>query len=321
MFATYSVCGLRIRSNLPLPGLAAVPYSTPTDLTVTFGASLDCPVSDERVYHVGHHLNERCEPKSIVWRSGSGFRIVFSDGVKFLLDAEGSTVKVAYPASLTLEYVTTYLVGLVLGFVLRLKQFLCLHAAAIVIENRAVALLGAHGAGKSTTAAAFSKLGYSVLSDDITCLVHNGDTSMVQPGYPRVNLWSDSVQLLYGASDALPQIALDWDKRYLDLGQDGGRFCSTAMPLAAIYVLGRDSDAGSVLLVERVSGQQAVLALVGNTYMNLLLDKGMRAYEFDAIYRLLADVPVRRVIRHTASEHPYAVCERIISDLKSIGRA
>jgi hypothetical protein len=222
---------------------------------------------------------------------------------------------------LTLEYVTTYFVGLVLGFVLRLKRFLCLHAAAVVIESRAVALLGAQGAGKSTTAAALFKLGYSVLSDDITCLVQDGDTSMVQPGYPRVNLWSDSVQLLYGAPDSLPQIARDWDKRYLDLGRDGGRFCSTAMPLAAIYVLGPESDAGSVPPVERISGQQAVLALVGNTYTNLLLDKGMRAHEFDVVCRLLADVPVRRIRRRTATEHPYAVCERIVSDLKSIGRA
>jgi hypothetical protein len=237
--------------------------------------------------------------------------------VEFLLDHEGSTIRAAYPASLSLEYVTTYLVGFVLGFVLRLRQCLCLHAAAVVINDRAVALLGVQGAGKSTTAAAFSKLGYSVLSDDVTPLVKAGDVFMVQPGYPRVNLWSDSVQLLYGASDALPPITRDWDKRYLDLGLNGGRFSGSPAPLAAIYILGQRREGGSPF-AEQVSGAQAFLALLGNTYVNLILDQNMRAQEFDAIAGLLARVPVRRIAANSDPKGLYTLCEAIVSDLDSL---
>jgi hypothetical protein len=320
---TYSVYGLTLGSNLPIPGLLPGLASTPIDLTVTFGDSLDCSlvncsVTDEIPYYVSPYVNERLQPAAIVRRKASKFHIIFCDGVEFLFDREDSTIRSAYPASLTLEYVATYFVGFVLGFVLRLRQCLCLHAAAVVINGRAVALLGAQGAGKSTTAAAFSKLGYSVLSDDITPLVQADDVFMVQPGYPRINLWPDSVQLLYGASDALPLITRDWDKRYLDLGLNGEKFSFASAPLAAIYVLGERSEGGPAPFAEQVFGPRAFLALVGNTYVNLLLDQEMRAYEFDAIGELLARVPVRRIASNGDFKHPNNLCDGIVRDLNSL---
>ena len=320
---TYSVYGLTLGSNLPIPGLLPAPASTPIDLTVMFSDSRDCSVvdysaTDEIPYYVSPYVNERLQPAAVVRRKASKFHIMFCDGVEFLLDREDSTIRSAYPASLTLEYVTTYFVGFVLGFVLRLRQCLCLHAAAVVINGRAVALLGAQGAGKSTTAAAFSKLGYPVLSDDISPLVQAAHVFMVQPGYPRINLWPDSVRLLYGASDALPLITRDWDKRYLDLGLDGDQFSFTSSPLAAIYLLGERSECGPARFAEQVFGPQAFLALVRNTYVNLLLDQEMRAHEFDAIGELVARVPVRRITSNGDSAHPYTLCEAIVSDLNSL---
>src|SRR5690348_16585408 len=102
-----------------------------------------------------------------------------------------------------------------MGFVLRLRGALCLHASSVAVGDSAVALVGLPGAGKSTTAAAFACAGFSVLSDDVVALADEGPQFYVHPGYPRVNLWPDSVQELFGSEDALPRITPTWDKRYL----------------------------------------------------------------------------------------------------------
>ena len=39
----------------------------------------------------------------------------------------------------------------------------------------------------------------------------------VQPAYPQLRLWPDSVAMLYGAPDVLPPLTPTWDKRALAL--------------------------------------------------------------------------------------------------------
>ena len=97
------------------------------------------------------------------------------------------------------------------------EAYSCLHASAVAIEGRAVAIVGPSGAGKSSTAAAFARLGYPVLSDDIVALTGDGQRFHVQPAYPRVRLWPSAVTSLFGSRDALPRIVPDWEKRYLPL--------------------------------------------------------------------------------------------------------
>ena len=125
----------------------------------------------------------------------------------------------------------------VIAFALRLRGVTCLHASSIAVGGHAIGLLGQPGAGKSTTAAAFARLGYSILSDDVAVLDYRGDRFLVPPGYPRNNLWPDSVRALFGSEDALPKITATWGKRYLPLDQNGHRFQESPLPLGAIYML------------------------------------------------------------------------------------
>ena len=88
-----------------------------------------------------------------------------------------------------------------LGITLRLRGVTALHAGTIVVDGRAIVLVGDAGAGKSTTAAAFARLGYPILAEDIAALDDRGNCFWIQPGYPHVNLWPPSVELLFGAAD------------------------------------------------------------------------------------------------------------------------
>ena len=49
---------------------------------------------------------------------------------------------------------------------------------------------------------------------------------------------------------------------------------------------------------EAVTGKAAMLALLANTYSYNLVDKALRAPEFEALSRLLDQVAVRRVTPH-----------------------
>ncbi|NIO13431.1 MAG: serine/threonine protein kinase, partial [Gammaproteobacteria bacterium] len=91
-----------------------------------------------------------------------------------------------------------------LGFVLRLRGVLSLHASVIDINGEAVGFMGAAGAGKSTLAAAFAKKGFAVMSDDILALKPGDSAPFAQPGYPRLRLWPDSAVVLFGSASALP---------------------------------------------------------------------------------------------------------------------
>lgn len=314
--------GLRLAVSKALPGLSPSDNASLFDVDIhlkewppSWGFS-ETPVV--RTTPTLGSLNER--PNLSLGRSSDGdyFGFFYSDGARFAVDSSGHKVWADWPENYTAEDACTYLLGPVMGFVLRLRGTVCLHASAVVVEDRAVALLGLPGAGKSTTAAAFACSGFPVLSDDVVALKDEGPRLLVQLGYPRVNLWPDSVCRLFGSEDALPRITPTWDKRYLPLGENGHRFASNPLPLGAIYILdGRDSSL-SAPVIEEVSGKEAFMTLVANTYVNYLLDQNMRRTEFDVLSRLISGIPVRRV---RAPEEPsaiFALCEALADDARRV---
>jgi hypothetical protein len=249
---------------------------------------------------------------------GERFGFFYGDGARFAVERRGREVWADWPEDYSLEDACTYLLGPVMGFVLRLRGTVCLHASSVAINDRAIALVGLPGAGKSTAAAAFACAGFPVLSDDVAALVDHGTEFLVPPGYPRVNLWPDAVRSLFGSEDALPRITPTWAKRYLPLGRSRHRFASRPLPLGAIYILdGRDpSLTGPV--VEEVSGEEAFMALVANTYVNYLLDQDMRRTEFDVLGRVVSEIPIRRVHAPADSSAMCKLCEALTADAREV---
>jgi hypothetical protein len=249
-----------------------------------------------------------------VLSGGDYFGFFYGDHVRFAVERQGREVWGDWPESYTLEDACTYLLGPVLGFVLRLRGVTCLHASAVAVDGRAIALVGSPGAGKSTAAAAFGKCGFSVIADDVVALAEEGGRFLVQPGYPRVNLWSDSVCALFGSEEALPRITPTWDKRYLALGDNGLGFASEPLPLVAIYLLGAREAAAAAMDV--VAGGNALAELVTNTYVNYLLDREMRSREFDVLTRLVERIPIRRVRPPANCSAVFDLAEAIANDAR-----
>jgi hypothetical protein len=300
----YSLFGLRVLATQPLPGVAALGNSGAPDVEVQVGTlppwlEHHASTSQEFLY-VSPYQDEAGHPLLTVAELDGGgfFWLRYGDGIEFVVDRPGTEIWTSWPEPWTLDDVATYLLGPVLAFTLRLRGITCLHASALAAGDRAIALVGPAGVGKSTLAATFAKRGHPVISDDVVALNRQDGRFFVQPGAPCIRLWPESVLALYGSIEALPRLTPTWEKRLLDLTQNGCRFQHQPLPLVAIYLLAeRSSDAG-MPRVEGLSSAAGLMALVANTHANHLLDKTMRAQEFECLGLLVGSVPIRRVIPH-----------------------
>jgi hypothetical protein len=316
---SYSLFGLQIVSNQPIPGLIPTKETTQVfpETAIVLGSLPNWDLSASHTnWYTSDLLDEFGQPNLIVSKVNNGFSFEYCDGINFVVEENGNSVWATWPDEMTLEDTVVYLVGPVLGFVLRLKGITCLHASAVVVNDLAVVFAGSQGTGKSTLAAAFANLGYAVMSDDVTALACEADAIVAQPAYPRVRLWPGSVNELFGSENALPLLTPNWDKRYLDLTQEGYRFHDTPLPVGAIYVLGDHSHESATVSTTNMPAATGLLQLLANTYCGYLIGKGERAEEFEFLSRVASSIPIRMVRQGSDFSRPSDLCDVILKDFE-----
>jgi hypothetical protein len=311
-----SLYGLGVVANKPIPGVPSSAIAS-EDVFLSFGSLPawlnDVTATQVETSYVAEYKSECGEPALRVFRvlDGKYYRFCYADETEFLVDRAGTEVWAHWSAPLTLEDTATYLLGPVMGFVMLLRGVVCLHASAVAVGDKAIALLGPAGSGKSTTAAAFCERGYSILAEDVVTLDDRGDHFLVRPGYPCIRLWPASVKALYGSETHLPKLTPNWDKCYLDLKE---QFHAEPLPLAAIYQLGERQHDSLAPFVETLDRSEGLLSLIANTYATKLMDKQMRAREFELLTRVLNNVPLRRVTPHADPARIPELCDTVLND-------
>lgn len=321
---TYSVFGLTLRSNRQIPEipLAKQPSAGPVvviHLNVSPLADGIIPPGPEILTYASPNNDEVGVPALRIWKVGTGnfTRLAYSDGTQFWLDREGTEVWATWPADVTIEDAATYLLGPILGRVLRLRGVTCLHASAVAFGEEAVAFVGPAGAGKSTTAAALALRGHPVLSDDVVALAEQDGSFHVDSAYPYLCLWPESVQSIFGSPDALPQFSANYDKCCLSLGKQELPFAERRLRLAAAYILcERRGDPAP--MIEDLPPQQAFLSLLANTFGMNVVDGSMRAKEFETLGRLVPAVRIRQIWPHEDPNRLPELCQRICDDVHAI---
>ena len=323
---SYSLFGLNFRSNIVIPNLVpTTPAVSAFDVNLVLGTSPPshdpAHPSNEVLAYTSSFLDESGSPTLRIWRNAEGalLRLAFCDGHQFWMNDDGSDVWAVWPESSCLEDSATYLLGPVLGILLRRRGMTCLHASAVAWEGKAVAFVGDAGAGKSTTAAMLIENSWTGLSDDIVALEEIAGGFVVAPAYPYLSLWPESVNMIYGSREALPRFVSNWDKCRMDLADDDSRFAAGPLPLLAIYILSGEA-AGDGPMLKTVSRPDALLNLIPNTYATNVLDSQMRAREFAFLGRIISKVPVRKLFARSAPDKGGALHRLLSRDLEALTR-
>lgn len=301
----YTLFGLYFATNVPISGVKPLPvsHSKRHSLSVTMG---DFPKDIKQIiqhstaehYYVEPGDNPTDPPHLTVnlINEGSYFHLHYASGVEFILNKTTTHVWGSWRPPFTLHDASLFLLGPILGFILRLQGITPLHASCININGIGLAITGPSGNGKSTLAGAFAAAGYPVVTDDILPLKLIEKNVYGLPGNGRIRLYPNSFKNIAGLPDDLPALTANWEKCYLDLSTPPYTFHDKQIPIQAIYILDWGDKTCTVPSLRPVQPASAVPLLASNTYRNELLNNAMRREEFQFLCRLVTLIPVKTIL-------------------------
>ena len=237
----YRHYGLRVEADVALPGLPETEFESP-DVRITVTRARDRPQVDDPWTAV--------DTQPGAWRApaeaGSRLRLQF-EGVAgawgdLQIDDRGETVRMTLDESSDLDDACELLTATVFSCVLAQRGLTCLHASVVAVEDRAIALVGAKGAGKSTLALALARHGGRLVSDDVAAVSLDEGICWVAVGRAALRMRPDSAATLGAGFTALRPV---WatappslDKRYYEAGEHMGTPAAARLPLAAVVPIG-----------------------------------------------------------------------------------
>ena len=191
-----------------------------------------------------------------------------------------------------------------------------LHASAVRVDDEAVGIIGAKGAGKSTTSAALHHYGCPVITDDLLALRSGGDDLIADPSFPRFKLWPDAAKAaLNDDPTTLSPLHVRVQKR-ARLARQG--FSTDPLPLKVLYVL----SGGQSLRLDALRGAQALTHLLPHAYNNPLVSAigspAIRQWHFEACASLTQRVPVHLLQRPADLDRLAEIAEAIIQDARQL---
>src|SRR5262245_2511845 len=302
---TYRLYGLVVRSALPLP-------FRQVNSTGSFDVDLQrAPAA--------RFVRARTATASERWFSRQGL----ADGTtylhwrglcEFLVSADGRRIRFHPFGRALAESINVYLLGHVLSFALVARGVDPLHGTVVEIDGGAVALVGDCGSGKSTLAAALLGRGFPIVTDDLVALQRRGGDWRVHPGLPRIKLFPAAARRLGFDTAGVPMNG-ETSKQIIPLG--ARQVVERRIPLKAVYVLSRPgrSQAGSAPAIARVAGAEAFLEVIRGAFNLLVVDRNRLKNQFAFASRLVATVPVRRLIYSRKFSVLPQVCDVILKDL------
>nr|WP_314445181.1 hypothetical protein [uncultured Sphingomonas sp.] len=269
--------GLTIDSEVPLEGMIPAPDASPVDVVIRRGV-------------VG------ATPDLVIAEAGS-FKV--TDGREIIVEAHGHVPD---------RNLRLFLIGSAMGLVLHQRGLLPLHANAVSLEGRAIAVAGRAGAGKSTLAAWFSRQGLKIVGDDVIALQPLADGVNASPGPPRVRLWKEALDRFGLEAEGLEPSYLDAAVEKWDVPLGSADLVDQELPLGAVYVI----EDGPDILIEPMGGAAATSALFDHTYRGGYADRRAewRASHWRAVAAVAASVPVFTLQR-----------PRDLNRLEALGRA
>jgi hypothetical protein len=179
------------------------------------------------------------------------------------------------------------LVNQVLPLAATVRGFEVLHAGAVAIDGRAIALVGHPGAGKSSTTLNLILQGATFFTDDALALERGDGRLLANPGAGVSNFPRTERELMEGEAERLGDIVGGEDafKALLAVERE-----PTPLPLGALYFLRRGKP-GTEARIERVAEPDPTM-LLGSTYVLSVRSPDRLANQLDLCAAIAASVPI-----------------------------
>ncbi len=90
---------------------------------------------------------EAAEPSFVLTQYGeeAGYELAYSDGTRFVTDGAATLLWGTYQPPMAAEEMAVYLLGPVMGFLLRRRHITCLHSSCVEVQGHAICLCGEAG--------------------------------------------------------------------------------------------------------------------------------------------------------------------------------
>lgn len=205
-----------------------------------------------------------------------------------------------------------HLIGIAMAIWLELAGVLALHGSGVVVDGRAIGLLGGNRSGKSSLALHLMGLGATLLSDDLLAIRQQGGSIEAAPAYPQVRLWPQEAEGLVGTAQGFERAHPDFDKLRIPLSAVNlGEFAEGAVPLEALYVLDDPTGSGEGGL----SLQQAVIEMTRHSFAASFLSAlGVQQSRLARLASLARSVPVRWIAPDRAGATLQKLAEVVLND-------
>jgi len=238
----------------------------------------------------------------------AGYRIWASRFGRHLITNDGLRVVSALPAVAPWRW-QRLLFAQVLPLSAALRGLDPFHASAVVIGERAVALVAASGSGKTSLAAHLVARGAPFMTDDVLSLELDGEGVLAHPGPAMTSVAPEELAVMSaGGRMALgPSIGREVGKRHLM-----PPVVDRAHPLGAFVVLVRNADVKRLEL-QKVQAPDARL-LLSSSFITYLRSPEHLVTHLDTCARISESVPVielRVPPRTTAVEVAAFVADRL----------
>jgi hypothetical protein len=282
--STYGLAGLRIISDLPLPGLTVCSDEIPTRGDIIIRRA---PVCESLLTVAVTFPSGEFNEKELLLKIPGVGRYLLRNGSEILIDQE--------PVS---DYgdVCAYLIGTILGVLGHQRGTPPLHASVIDFSEGCVAFVGKKGAGKSTLAAALAGRGHQVIADDVCFLqLDNGCQVRAWPGSSRVRLWEDSMEALGCSGLGSEREMRGYNKYFMSVGPAPNSMKSRC--LRRVYALHSAPGAGAGKMTQ-VRGAAALEILMQNIFRLGLAERmGYKPVAFGVCAAAAREVPIFRFSR------------------------
>jgi len=293
----YSAFGIRIDSEILLPELSVVPETATADVIIRYG---DLTNTDDSMCNYND------------WKAGN-FLFKVDDVPAFCIMNGKQIVVQPFQDSAA---VLPELLGTVMGALLMQRNMLPVHGSMIIMNGFAIIFTGESGAGKSTTAAALRKRGYTLMSDDLSAMTCDCDGIFWgQPGYMQQRLGEDTTELLDIDTSGLEKVFEFRNKYVVPVSVD---FDLKPIPIGAIYEIVKAPC--EEIIIENLQGIEKLKTLMNNTYQPLLVSLfDAKEKHLKQCLQLSKQIPIFRLSRPEAKMSIDQQIEAIIQLCKNLG--